>query len=121
MTLWHYTCDHAHAHISDTLRPTIDLVDASKRRLVPWTGELVWLTDMTPPSRDALGLTSNTMHCDRTAHRYQVMDPWPCVPWVKVRRMFDHEQRESIESAPGAMLMHWWVSTDPVLVKYAPL
>jgi hypothetical protein len=117
--LYHYCCEHSYQRIGRTgvLLP-VHLFVTDKP--VPWTGRLVWLTDMATPVRDALGLTSHILSCDRTTHRYRVTDSTSVLPWVKAARTIPREQREDVEGAPGAMPMHWYVSDVGVPVVYDP-
>jgi hypothetical protein len=108
--LFHYTCDHGHQGIGE----------GPAGILLPNDG-LVWLTDLESPVREALGLTSHTLSCDRTQYRYRATAALAHVrPWTEARRQVRREVREALEAAPGAMPMHWWVSAWPVLVTYAP-
>lgn len=110
MTLYHYTCEHAALDIGErgTLRPHLGLI---------------WLTDLDVPMRDALGLTSNTLACDRTAFRYRVLDDTPCMWWIGWSRLRQESWRPwvaELEAAPGVRPVHWWVSTAPVPVVADP-
>ena len=49
--------------------------------------------------------------------RVEVTDDTEVERWVNVRRF--HRWASELESAPGAMPMHWWVATEPVPVKAA--
>lgn len=122
LTLWHYTCDHGRTLIGDPgiLVPALELVPMTQRDDVGITGRVVWLTDLDTPIRDALGLTSRILRCDRTAHRYRVDHPGYATRYVEWARTLDRETRHSLELAPGAMPMHWYVSTRPVRVTYDP-
>jgi hypothetical protein len=108
--LHHYTCDHALPRIlaCGELRPGIDGV--------------LWLTDMAVPNRQALGLTSHTLTCDRLANRLDVsVDPRLVMWWMVFRRdCLANGHRayvEARESAPGARPMHWWVAAWPIPLK----
>jgi hypothetical protein len=118
--LFHYTCHHGHAAIGDTglLLPAIRLVRDGKR--MPWTGHVIWLTDLRIPIRDALGWTSNLIHCDRTTHRYQVTDDSDAYPWTMFARRLPRTMRDAVEQTPGARPAHWWIATQPIPVRYAP-
>jgi hypothetical protein len=116
VNLWHYTCDHGHAAIEDVVVPAC----WQRPDLDGTPGTYAWFTDLAEPIRDALGLTSNMLDCDRTAHRYRVLDASPIVPWVRVRRSWP-SWVDLLESAPGARPMHWFVSPGPVDVEYAPI
>lgn len=107
--LWHYTCRHGH--------------DAIRGWLHPGTDGMIWLTDLDAPIRDALGLTMHLTNCDRTEYRYAVLDTSEVVPWWLARKLPDvvePARREALETARGAMPMHWWVAATPVPVTYAP-
>lgn len=114
--LWHYTCDHGHTQIRGFVVPASDLHEG----LDGTPGMYAWFTDLAAPERHALGLTSYSLGCDRTAHRYRVLDDSTLVPWVRVRRSWPSWQ-DALEGAPGARPMHWFVTTMPVPVEYAPL
>lgn len=120
IVLRHFTCAHTHATLGDegvllpgaTLRPD---------RLASWApSHYVWATNLRLPLREALGLTSNYTHCDRTEYRYLIDpdDQHLFVPWVKIRRTVEHHQL--LESAEGARPAHWWVSPEPVRVTLEP-
>lgn len=115
MTLYHFTCDHGHAQITERLIPA----SWQDNRADNGPGRLVWMTDLAVPNRDALGLTSHILSCDRTAHRYRVTSEVDIVPWLKVRRAY--RWAEELESAEGARPAHWFVSGVSVPVAYAPL
>jgi hypothetical protein len=133
-TLYHFTCDHAHLLLgkTGTLLPGCLLNGPDPRHQhrhveVPFQTSLVWATDLRYPNRDALGLTSYLLQCDRTAHRYRLLhdDETGMVPWTDVRRqMFTRGLGDvvyDLEEAPGVRPRHWWVSSRPVAVEYDPL
>lgn len=112
--LYHYTCrDHG--------KPGIDrdgvLLPNWHWRLDTW---LVWCTDLDVPLAEPLGLTSDTLNCDRTQVRYEVADPADCMPWHMFARKLRRDIREDMECPPG-IPRHWWVSREPVpvLIKVA--
>jgi hypothetical protein len=119
VTYWHYTCDHGHQRIGDAglLLPLASLTD----KPTPWQGRIIWLTDLAYPYRDALGLTSQILSCDRTAHRYRITDNRQIVPWTLVARDLSREQRDELELARGARPRHWYISMDPVAAVYDPV
>lgn len=105
MTLWHYTCDHGRAAIladSGTLRPNL-------RAPIP----ILWLTDLAAPERDALGLTSRILDCDRTEHRFRIDDPIDVLPWAALRLRYRPTLVAGLETAPGAQPEHWYVTLQP--------
>jgi len=107
--LWHYTCTHHHRQLgwSGALKPGRD--------------GFVWLTDLDHPYAEALGLTSNFLDCDRTAHRYRVRVITDARPWIEVRRELHPGRVEALESAPGVLPRHWWVAAALVPVTYDPI
>lgn len=113
--LFHFTCDHSRAGINLSGR----LVPMRS----PLTGGLglVWLTDLPTPNRDALGLSSVLLTCDRTQFRYVVVDAIDVVPWMEYRRQAPHGLVSVLESVPGVRPRHWFVSEVDVPVRYAPL
>lgn len=128
--LYHFTCDHGRAGIGNLgeLRSAADqskkaaqiaASDPAMRDLLSW----VWLTDLETPMRDALGLTQHLSKCDRTAHRYQVIDRRAAQPirWIEARRYFNPAVRDELESSPGAMPAHWFIAQSGVQVVYHPL
>jgi hypothetical protein len=109
--LFHYTC-------ADGARG-IDRDGVLAPHAHPWIGvPLVWLTDLDTPWRDALGLTSHDLTCDRTAVRYEVADGSSCIRWATwARANLDPATRRTIEyDAPGLRPGHWWVCPGPVPV-----
>jgi hypothetical protein len=108
--LYHYACHHSAAGIRrcGELRPHAH----------PWLPlPLVWLTDLDKPWRNALGLTSHTIACDRTEYRFAARDTSTAIPWTTYRRSVPIRAAVALESAPGVMPAHWWVSTVPVPVS----
>jgi hypothetical protein len=118
--LYHYTCDHAAARIGGLLIPAVEQVTFAHPYLTPLS-EFVWLTDLGAPDRDALGLTSNYLLCDRTRHRYRVTEGGHAIWWMDLRRVLAWEWVEAVESAPGARPVHWWAAHDPVPVELAEI
>lgn len=100
--LWHYTCDHGLARITEGggfLTPNLMLAPA-----------VLWLTDLDEPDRDGLGLTMHRLACDRTAHRFRIDEPTDVAPWSVARRWFRPTWAETLERAPGARPEHWYVT-----------
>lgn len=116
MTLWHYTCDCSADLIeADGLVKPISMLVADTLS-VPWA-HLAWFTDLDVPFVDALGLTRKSIDCDRTEYRFRVTDESNVTRWAKLRRRLPYAF--ALESAEGAMPMHWWVSELPVPVVAA--
>lgn len=112
LALYHYTCVHSLPGIE---RDRLILPHRHPLFRVP----LVWLTDLYPPDRHALGLTSTLIKCDRTVVRVIAAAGASAIaqPWG--RWAHDHHvprlTRELLED--GALPAHWWVSTEPVPVS----
>lgn len=111
MSFYHFTClDHGLPGIRETgqLQPFTALPV-----LVP---ELVWLTDLESPHREALGLTSELLECDRTAVRIPVQEQHSVMPWWRWRRAHPEYQAWArvLEDAPGVRPAHWFVSAAPL-------
>lgn len=114
-TLYHYTCDHGHSQIDGHICP----LAWDDGLAIGTPGVYAWFTDLAVPIKDALGLTSSVLNCDRTAHRYRVTGHTGIEPWVPEFRRIWTWGRE-LESAPGARPAHWYVATEPVPVVYDP-
>lgn len=110
--LYHYTCaDHG-------------LRGIERERLVrpgpphPVFGHLAWFTDLPTIDAFALGLTRDTLSCDRTAYRFEVAlegTTW----WPLYRQgRFDRAFLADFESMGKPL--HWWVATEPVRIISGP-
>lgn len=119
MILYHYTCGHGRLALGDEgqLLAAADLVD----RVMPWPSTVIWLTDLPEPDADRLGLTSQILLCDRTAHRYRVTARRGVATWSLVRRHAPNDVVVDLESAPGADPAHWFVALNPVPAVYDPI
>ena len=103
MRLYHYTCRDGERGIDHD-----GFVRPNAHPFLP--KPLVWATDLATPYREPLGLTSFSLSCDRTEVCYEVATEG-FVPWVRWARDHVHwSVREELESAPGVMPRHWWVS-----------
>lgn len=118
--LYHYTCGHGFTSLGRH-RAILQPASMLTHREVPWPGHLVWATDLTPPEREALGLTMNFTTCDRTRYRYRLLDNGAVEPWTTFARHLPWFLRDQLEQAPGAKPRHWWVSVATVSVEYDPL
>jgi hypothetical protein len=109
--LWHFTCIDGHRAIGriGQLRP-------QPHPLIGGVA-LVWLTDDPEPERDAVGLTSNFITCDRMAYRYRVIDKGAgVIPWSEFRpRLAAYEDTLAVLES-YATPECWWVSRRPVAV-----
>lgn len=105
--LYHFTCQHS--------RPGILASGVLTPHSHPWLPEpLVWLTDLEQAWRAELGLTSHTLGCDRTEYRFQAADTRTAIRWLVYRHSVPLRAASALESAPGVMPAHWWVSKVPV-------
>lgn len=110
-TLYHFTC----RHVSPLIGRRGVLTPKPQPLLGGWP--LIWLTDLDVADRDALGLSSNMISCDRTEVRYVVDDPDSCLPWDVWA-----EGRHVLRSRRSALTFgcqpaHWWVSEHPLKVR----
>jgi len=125
MELYHYTCEHSAEALGKgevTLLPMVDLI--GKPDPVPdlwWPGRAVWLTDLDRPERNALGLTSNILLCDRTTHRYRVLSAARVYRWTTFARTLPRESRALLEYTYLARPAHWFVSAHPVPAVFDPV
>jgi hypothetical protein len=110
--VYHYTCRHAARRIGrrGVLVPTPQ----------PFLGgvALVWLTNLDEADREGLGLTSNTIACDRTEVRYRVLDASTVQAWRTYRVRLDRSLVSALEL--GRRHAAWYVSAAPVPVEVAP-
>jgi hypothetical protein len=113
--LYHFTCRHGMRRIG-TFNAL--LIPQGGRHPVAGWPPLLWFTSLAEPDREATGLTSRILSCDRMEHRYTVAPGSGCVPWPgSVWRAETPEQwiRMLEQSGdPG----HWWVSDKPVPARW---
>lgn len=114
--LFHFTCAHGYLELGPGGRvvPAAHLPGMFGR--MPWTGHLAWFTDLPNPAPLWIGLQSDWIACDRMQHRYRVIEPEDCLPWVDVRGQYNQRDVTVLESHPSAMPDHWFVSGGAVLV-----
>lgn len=112
MKLYHYTCTHSLAGIRKDGR-----LKGNPHPLLRQLGPLIWLTDLDSPDRDALGLTSKIIACDRTQFRASVeFDPLTdedVMHWPAFARRLRRMDREMFEAVPGVRPVHWYVALQP--------
>jgi hypothetical protein len=123
LRLWHYTCSDA----APLIEQTGILVPNARQTQLPEA--VVWATDLdrdAVPELDlALGLRGEIVHCDRTEHRFEVLDPTVFEPWSAFARRHVRAgglarlARELLDSTPGGFPRHWFVTTAPVPVRRA--
>jgi hypothetical protein len=125
LRLWHYTCADAVPLIEQVgvLVPN----PAARRSGLP--EPVVWATDLEPGDVTdldlALGVRGEHVTCDRTAHRFEVLDPDVFEPWTSYARrqvragLLDRTVRELLDCTPGGFPRHWWITTETVRARRA--
>lgn len=114
MSFYHYTClDHGLPGIRETGQLQPHGIAAA----------LVWVTDLEVPVRDALGLTSHVLDCDRTEARVLVPAHPAIEPWWRWRRAHPEHRAwaRELEDSPGARPAHWFVSATPLPIDLQEL
>lgn len=118
-TLYHFTCDHGHAGIQASgglVIPPASRNPAAVARveslMPPQMLGITWWTDLELPDRYVLGLTSDTLPCDRTTHRYRATGTVVAIPFLMWLRVQNHTVRRWCDILPGYP-MHWWVASSP--------
>ena len=109
--LYHWTCTEGAAGIRGD-----GLVRPFPQPALPGCPALAWFTDLpfrTPSTRRALGLTSQTLACDRMSRRFIVAHPERLIPWEEWAD--EHGAAEWADLAPG-LPAHWWVADRPTRV-----
>jgi hypothetical protein len=125
--LYHYTCEHGRAALGEagTLLPPGQFQPGHASRLPEYMREtswFIWCTDLDFPFRAALGLSRVALVCDRTRYRYRVAgDISGVARWTELRETCHPRMVAELESAHGAMPMHWWVACTPLRAHYAPI
>ena len=80
-------------------------------------GPVIWLTTESDPERDAVGLTSSMLECDRMQYRYRVEPKPSCVRWVDVRDRAPSRVVRALESFGSPET--WVVSRLPLRARLA--
>lgn len=115
--LYHYACGHSAKGIRRDAK-----LKPNKHPLLSGL-ELVWLTDLSEPDVDALGLTSHLLKCRRTEFRAVVeAEPgvdvfhWPAFARELLRNDKYRAGVHALYDAPGVLPRHWWVSLNALPV-----
>ncbi len=110
-TLYHFTCKDGARMIG---RYNCLIIPQGPHPICRWN--ISWFTTEAAPDPEATGLSTVRSTCDRTAHRYIVSDPGPCVPWEGSRWQAETPPpfRQVMEEYGD--VEHWWVSDVPVRV-----
>lgn len=114
LLLYHYTCDYGRKGITED-----QALRGNPHPFLPDAGPIIWLTDLDAPDVAALGLTGQTISCDRTRYRF-VVETDRALHWPRAARVLcTPAVRRAFDWAPGAMPMHWWVVIGPELLPLA--
>lgn len=113
--LWHYTCRHGADGISESGGVLLPMPQ-------PFLGgrPLVWVTSHPEASRDALGLTSRFIVCDRMETLWRVDDPHDCWPWITWVAARGADPRTVAALEVGRRPSYWWVSEVPLRAHRVP-
>jgi hypothetical protein len=110
MILYHYTCrDGARGiHHTGTILP-------NPHPLLPSLPPLVWLTDLPVPDRQALGLESTILTCDRTEVRITVdAAKTPIYRWRDFAADRGMRRRDRRPFERGRQPDRWYVAVQPI-------
>lgn len=120
--LYHFCCGHSATAIdrSLTLAPGLDWFTLDRRLAragEPISGlssapAVLWLTDMEEPDRDALGLTSHMLDCDRTEFRYTVRTEG-AIRWESFVSIYNPRSDWLDMLHYGRQPDRWFVATSP--------
>lgn len=104
--LYHYTCSHGRDAIGE-----MGVLIPNRHPFLKRS--FVWLTDMEVPDRDALGLTSTILSCDRLEYSYEVIEESikQCMPFSRFKKLSNTVVEDLARYAQPS---HWWVSTRPI-------
>lgn len=108
--IWHWTCHHQAPMIR-----TDGLVKPHPQPLLRGV-ELSWWTDLGAEHRFELGLTSNTLRCDRMETRFQAARPETLTHWPVAARALHVPRAVRDELEAGRLPAHWWIALEPVEV-----
>jgi hypothetical protein len=103
LRLYHRTCAHQIEQILDDglLRPQPQ----------PLLGlRATWLTHVSWAGRQSLGLSSDTLRCDRMADLLELVEPEQVVPWSALRAGMDPRGVRMLERVPGTRPEYWWLT-----------
>ena len=122
--LYHYSCRHTVAQIERDamLRPsaawrhydTLMICNGEPMSGLWRAPAVLWLTDLERPRRRALGLTSQTLDCDRTEYRYTVERSDTMVPWLDFATQHGANPEWLAVLHDGREPEHWYVAVQPV-------
>lgn len=118
--LWHFTCDHFATQIV-----AVGALVPHRHPYFPSLGRVVWLTSQPNPERYLVGLTSDTLDCDRMAHRFRVTESDQCLWWPDVRDLMRAARQPGFDAATvrafeyGRAPETWWLSPLAVPVVRA--
>lgn len=112
-TWWHYTCEHK----VDDIEATGVVLPQTQQTLGGL--QVAWFTNMPSASRQALGLTSHMLNCDRMSHLFRVIpvDEHKVVEWARLRDKLSRPMIVRLEAARGTRPMFWGVAAEAVQVE----
>lgn len=107
--LYHYTCEHR--------APLIEAAGVLEPAPQPMLDDhpLTWLTDLYPPDRYGLGLTTVLLTCDRTEFRVTV-DRGDAEQFTRWAVRNGHGAGARLLCSAGTLPAHWWVTEAVVPV-----
>lgn len=112
--LYHFTCGHGAEQIREDglIRPMSWFPAGSGMVAAP---NVVWLTSDPLPSRDAVGLTSTLLTCDRMEYRFDVgaVGAWPWRSFASLHGCTDAYWRDLLGTSWGRPDT-WYVATRPL-------
>ena len=107
LRLYHWTCEHRAPGIR------------KDGFVTPHMG-IAWWTDLAVPggrTRKAVGLTSNTLACDRMQYRCEAREVTDIIRWRDYAREREQEWVKELEASPWVKPDHWWVSLTDIPVR----
>jgi hypothetical protein len=118
MPYWHWSCEHRAPAIAGD-----DFLLRPHAQVMLGRTPLVWFTSSALASREALGLSSTRLRCDRMEHLFVVVDEdldkvhtWEALkrePWFAPFL----GGAQLLEAARGTRPILWGVATEPVRVR----
>jgi hypothetical protein len=116
VSYWHWTCRHSAESIDTTL-----ILQPHRQPLLA-NVPMIWFTSVQSAGRNHLGLTSNTLECDRMDRMYRVIeeDEHLVVRWGDLKRAPQFTGylagARRLESVRGTRPGLWAVAVEPVRV-----
>lgn len=111
--LYHFTCtDHGVTGIANT-----GIIRPWSHPLLAELGPIIWMTDLPAPSREAVGLSSGFLACDRLEWCFEITTAAvrPLLWWPEIRHFCNVSTVTDLEA--GARPSHWWLTTVPIDIE----